>query len=109
MCPAGAYRDPSYFCKTNCSPLRADNLTLTCTSQCSNGTWGYNYQCVTICPPGYYGYLVDRDCYNIANIPDVTLFADNVTQTWVAACSINPLKFGDRNSHSCVDACTVAT
>lgn len=64
---------------------------------------------MTICPPGFYGYTIDNDCYNIANIPDVTLFADNVTQTWVSICSYNPLKFGDTYSHECVTACTLAT
>lgn len=79
----GYYRDPSFYCKDDCNPLRADNITLTCTSECSNGTWGYNYECIERCPTDYYGYLEDRDCYDIANIPDVDLFADNITQTWV--------------------------
>jgi hypothetical protein len=75
---------------------------------CSNGTWGFNYTCVQICPPGFYGYEVDRDCYDIANIPDPFLFADNTTQTWVAECPIEPLLFGDTQSHECVVECSDA-
>lgn len=94
-CPVDSYRDPSFVCKTDCSPLRADNITGTCTSECSDGYWGYNNECIDICPDFYYGYDVDRDCYDIASRPDSSLFADNVTQTWVSVCPYEPLTFGD--------------
>lgn len=51
---------------------------------------------MSICPPGFYGYTADRDCYNIANQPLTTLFADNNTQTWVTVCPLSPLLYGDR-------------
>lgn len=108
VCSAGYYRDPSYICKSNCAPLLKDTLTGTCTSMCSNGTWGYNNDCVTKCPPLYYGYSADRNCYSIANIPDITLFADNITQTWTSVCTINPLRFGDTQSHECVVDCSAS-
>ena len=103
----GYYRDTTFFCKNNCNPRYADNITQNCVTKCSNGTWGYNFQCVSICPPGFYGYLPDRMCYDIPNIPDPDLFADNVTQTWVSICVENDpvLMFGDVNEHKCVENC----
>ena len=43
LCKVDWYRDPTFVCKDDCTPLYADNITMACTSRCSNGTWGYNY------------------------------------------------------------------
>lgn len=107
VCPDGWYRDPTFVCSDDCSVggRRADNITLTCTDKCSDGLWGYQNKCIEICPPLTYGYLPDRDCYDIASIPDPALFADNITQTWVSQCSESPLMFGDTLLHECVLSC----
>lgn len=76
LCPINYYKDSSGYCKNSCNPKLADNLTWTCETICSNGTWGYNYLCLSSCPSGYYSYNIDRNCYNITNQPVTTLFAD---------------------------------
>jgi len=100
-CPSGYYRDSTGFCLNDCSPnsRRADNITWNCESKCSDGTWGHNFRCLKICPSGYFGYTVDRDCYALSNLPEMTLFADNTTQTWVSNCPLSPLRYGDRTKH----------
>ena len=93
------------------SPKFADNVTWSCVAKCSTGYWGYNLLCVTICPNGTYGYLSDRICYSVPNRPvsSPVYFADNVTQTWVTTCPINPLAFGDITLKYCIADCLSGT
>lgn len=105
VCPTGYYRDPSGVCLADCNPLLADPITGNCEAQCSVGYWGYNYVCGATCPGGFYGYLVDRNCYSNSTIPVTNLFGDSFSKLWVATCPINPLTFGDRTQLLCVSTC----
>ena len=108
-CPVNYFRDPSGYCKNACSPLRADNVSLTCTSKCSEGLWGHNNECVSICPDTTYGYEPDRDCYTVANRPNSNYFAENDTNTWVTVCPYEPLTYGNRQTKYCVSVCEDAS
>jgi hypothetical protein len=89
------------------SPKFADNVTWACEGTCSTGYWGYNLQCLTICPNGTFGYLSDRICYAVANRPTTSpvLFADNNTQMWVETCPFSSLTFGDTTLKYCISGC----
>lgn len=106
QCPPGYYIS-SGFCSTTCSDsFFADNVTWSCTLNCSTGYWGYNNVCHTSCPPNFYAYTDDRICYNTSTFPtSIARFADNVTQTWVTVCPLNPLSFGDTTTRYCISTC----
>lgn len=112
QCPPGYYKDATGYCVTACiAPKFADNVTWSCTPLCSTGYWGHNLLCLTICPNGNYGFLNDRICYTVPNRPVASpvYFADNVTQTWVTTCPINPLAFGDTTLRYCIANCLSGT
>lgn len=104
QCPVGYYKDSTMYCLKKCVGKFADNITWSCTGKCSTGYWGFNLSCETICPNNTFGYLPDRICYQIVNRPvsSPVYFADNLTQTWVTECPLNPLTFGDTSLRYCI-------
>jgi len=107
QCPIGYYIDAGLCVQVCTGSNFADNVTWSCTSTCSTGYWGYNLLCITVCPPNYYGFLSNRICYDIPNLPvsSPIYFADSITKTWVQECPLSPLAFGDRTLQYCIPNC----
>jgi hypothetical protein len=79
VCPATYKRNIAGFCVNNCNPLLSDNITGNCVSTCSTGYWGYNYQCLSACPNGFYTLISDRNCYSNTTIITSGYYADTIS------------------------------
>ena len=73
-----------------------------CVSNCSGGQWISGYDCVLVCPSGYYGNPVSMACVLPSGCP-TNYFADNASVSCVAQC---PGSFGFYNK-TCLLVCPI--